>query len=83
MNRINLKDGNRQIKTVCEELRAVCSVIMTIGDHPEYDNANEALAVIERALTPIIADLEDVVQTFDAELNEETVPLSTSLSVTD
>lgn len=83
MNRTNLSDCSRQIKTACEDLRAVCSVILTIGDHPEYDNANETLTVIGRALTPIIADLENVAQTFDAELNEETAPLSTSLSVTD
>ena len=40
-------DSNRQLKYANDDLRAIRSMILTTGDHTEYDNAYEiALSVI-------------------------------------
>ena len=71
MNTIDICDKVQLLKFVCDDLRAISSVILTVGDHEEYANAYEALKVIDRALVSIINDIQEVVDGIDAELVKE------------
>lgn len=42
------------MKFVCDDLKNIQSVILTVGDHQEYANAEETLKVIGRALDSIM-----------------------------
>ena len=68
MNTIEICDSSSQLKAVCEDLKAIRSVLLTVSDHEEYDNAVHALRVIDRALGPIIDDIQEAVDTIDKSL---------------
>ena len=49
------------MKFVCDDLKNIQSVILTVGDHQEYANAEETLKVIGRALDSIINDIQEAI----------------------
>ena len=63
MNTIEICDSRSQSKVACEDLKAIRSVLLTVSDHDEYDNAAYALRVIDRALGPIIDDIQEAIDT--------------------
>ena len=71
MNSIKLADCNTQLKQVTEDLRAIQTVMATVEGEKAISCEREALMVVQRALDPIISDLENVVQTLDSELNRD------------
>ena len=70
MNTIDICDKVQLLQFVCDDLRAISSVILTVGDHEEYANAYEALKVIDRALSPIIGDIQEVIDSIDVALKQ-------------
>ena len=66
-----IQDSNQLLKFVCEDLRGIQSIILTVNDHPEYANAHEALGVIDRALCLIIGDMQEAIGRIDEALKEE------------
>lgn len=68
MDTARIYDSNQQLKFVCDDLRAIRSMILTVGDHTEYANAYEALKVIDRALAPIIEDIQESIDAIDSSL---------------
>ena len=73
MDTIAIYNNNRQLIIAVDDLKAIRSIILTVGDHEEYANAYEALKVIDRALTTIIDDIQEVVDGIGAELVKEDV----------
>ena len=71
MDTITIHDNNQKLKFVLDDLKAISSMILTVGDHEEYANAYEALKVIDRALTSITDDIQDAIDGIDAALKEE------------
>ena len=65
-----IQDSNQLLKFVCEDLRGIQSIILTVNDHPEYANAHEALGVIDRALCSIIGDMQEAIGRIDEALKE-------------
>ena len=68
MNTIEICDSRSQLKVACEDLKAIRSVLLTVSDHDEYDNAAYALRVIDRALRPIIHDIQEAIEMIDKSL---------------
>jgi len=54
-------NSNQLLKFACDDFKAVQPVILTVGVHPEYANADEALKVIGRALDSIINDIQEAI----------------------
>ena len=71
MDSISIHDKNQQLKFAVDDLGAVRSIILTVGDHEEYANAYDALKVIDRALSPIIGDIQEAVIAIDEALKKE------------
>lgn len=71
MNSIKLADSNTQLKQVSEDLKAIQTVIATIEGEKAISCEREALMVVQRALDPIISDLENTIITL-TELCEKT-----------
>ena len=71
MDTIAIIDIKQQLRFANDDLKAIRSIILTVGDHEEYANAYEALKVIDRALVSIINDIQEVVDGIDAELVKE------------
>ena len=63
-------DSNRQLKYANDDLRAIRSMILTTGDHTEYDNAYDTLKVIDKALESIIVDIQRAVNDIDTALSK-------------
>ena len=61
MDSITIQDKTRQLKFAVDDLKAISSIILTVGDHEEYANAYEALKVIDRALTSITEDIQEAI----------------------
>ena len=57
MDLITIKDKKKQLTFALDDLKAISSIILTVGDHEEYANAYEALKVIDRALTYFIVNI--------------------------
>ena len=68
MDTISIYDGNQKLVIAVDDLKAIRSMILTVGDHEEYANAYEALKVIDRALIPIIDDVQEAIDMIDAAL---------------
>lgn len=68
MDIITIQDNNLKLRVVLDNLEAMRSVILTVGDHEEYAKAYEALKVIDLALIPIISDIQEVIDTVNEEL---------------
>ena len=73
MDSITIQDKTRQLKFAVDDLKAISSIILTVGDHEEYANAYEALKVIDRALISISDDIQDTIAGFSADLEKEPV----------
>lgn len=71
MDTITIYDSNQKLKIATDDLKAIRAMILTVGDHEEYANAYEALKVIDRALIPIIGDIQDAVDVIDTMLVNE------------
>ena len=69
MDTISIYDGNQKLIIAVDDLKAIRSMILTVGDHEEYANAYEALKVIDRALIPIIDDVQEAIDMIDAALS--------------
>ena len=52
-------DSSRRLTTACDGLRAVRSMMLTVGAHGEYANAYDAPKVIGRAFESIIGEMQD------------------------
>ena len=65
-----LQDSSQLLKFACDDLRGVCSTILTVGDHPEYANAYEVLKVIDRALRSIADDVQEAIDNIDSALTK-------------
>ena len=63
-------DSNRQLKYANDDLRAIRSMILTTGDHTEYDIAYDTLKVIDKALEAIIEDIQRAVNDIDTALSK-------------
>ena len=73
MDTVAIYDNNRKLIIAVNDLRAIRSMILTVGDHEEYANAYEALKVIDRALMTIIDDVQEAIDSIDAALKKEHV----------
>lgn len=73
MDLITIQDNNLKLKIVLDNLEAMRSIILTVGDHEEYANAYEALKVIDLALIPIISDIQEVIDSVNEEVKKEHV----------
>ena len=71
MDKARLQDSNTQLRFICEDLRAIQTVIATVEGEEAISCERETLTVVMRALEPIIQDVEKVVQTLESELNRE------------
>lgn len=71
MDSTTIYDSNQKLIIALDDLRAIRSMILTVGDHVEYENAYEAIKVIDRALIPIIADIQEAIDTIDVALMKE------------
>lgn len=73
MDTIAIFDNNQKLIIAVDDLRAIRSMILTVGDHEEYANAYEAMKVIDRALMTIIDDVQEAIDSIDAALKKEHV----------
>ena len=71
MNTIAIYDNTRKLIVAVDDLKAIRSMILTVGDHEEYANAYEALRVIDKALIPIIDDIQEAINAIDSELKKK------------
>lgn len=71
MNNIELADSNTQLNIICNDLKAIRTVIATVNGEEDVSCEREILMVVLRALEPIINDVEDVIQSIDKELEKE------------
>ncbi len=67
----DIQNNNQLLKFVCEDLRSVQSLILTVTDHPEYANANEMLGVMDKALKSITDDIQGAIYNIDKSLMKE------------
>ena len=68
MDTTDIRDSSSKLKEACDDLMAVRSVLLTVSDHPEYANAAQALKVVDRALGPVIDDIQEAVDTIERSL---------------
>lgn len=73
MESITIQDKKHQLIFALGDLRAIESVILTLGDDKEYANAYEALKVLDKVLTSIIDDIPEAVDVISAALVKEHV----------
>ncbi len=67
---IEISDHLQQLKFAKEDLRAL-SIIVTVVEHQkDWQNDKEMLAVMRRALDPIISDMEEAIGGIEAELQK-------------
>lgn len=71
MDMTAIHDSSQKLIIALDDLRAIRSMILTVGDHEEYANAYEALKVIDRALIPIIDDIQGTIDGIDSQLVKE------------
>ena len=67
---IKIQGSFQQIKLAFENLQAIQTVIVMAVDHPVYSNYHEALIVVQRALEPIINDMQEAFNIIDGELKD-------------
>ena len=68
MDSIAINDAKQQLIFANEDLIGIQSLILTVTDHPEYANAYEILNVIDRALGSIVNDIQEIINSIDAEI---------------
>lgn len=70
MNKISIADSRNLLRFACEDLKALKSVVQMVEDQKDWPNEREMLAVVLRALGPIISDIEEGINSISEELNE-------------
>ena len=68
MKMTDIYDSNHALIAACDDLKAIQSIILTVGEHDEYANAYETLTVIDHALNSIVSDIQEAVDTIDKAL---------------
>ena len=71
MDRIKLEDSRFLIKYACEDLRSLRSVLQSLQNRADCPDSQDVLAVVIRALEPIIGDIRKAVDTIGGELEKE------------
>ena len=71
MDRIKIEDSRFLIKYACEDLRSLSSVMQSLESQTDCLDSQDLLAVITRALHPIIEDIQKAVDMIDEELQEK------------
>ena len=66
----DIQDNNQLLRFACYDLRGIQSMIFTVTDHPEYENAYEILGVIDRALGSITRGIQEAIERIDEALLE-------------
>ena len=65
---IEISDYLQQLKFAKEDLRALSIIVTVVEDQKDWQNDKEMLAVIRRALEPIILDMEAAIDGIETEL---------------
>ena len=68
MDRIKIEDSRFLIKSACQDLKSLSSVMEAVVDQTDCLNEQDLLAVTIRALKPIIDDLQKATNLIDEEL---------------
>lgn len=71
MDRIKIEDSRFLIKYACEDLRSLRSVLQSLQNQADCPDSQDVLAVVIRALEPIIGDIRKAVDTIGGELEKE------------
>ena len=61
------------LRFACEDLAALQEMMRVVEDHPEYAAERETLKVVIRALSPIISDIQEVIDITDERIKKEHV----------
>ena len=69
-----MADENKNLlRFACEDLEALQQMMRVVEDHPEYAAERETLRVVIRALSPIISDIQEVIDITDERIKKEHV----------
>ena len=68
MNIIKIEDSRFLIKYACEDLRSLRSVMQSLESQADCLDSQDVLAVVIRALEPIIGDIHKAVDMIGEEL---------------
>ena len=68
MNIIKIEDSRFLIKYACEDLRSLRSVLQSLQNRADCPDSQDVLAVVIRALEPIIGDIHKAVDMIGEEL---------------
>lgn len=68
MDRIKIEDSRFLIKYACEDLRSLRSVLQSLQNRADCLDSQDVLAVVIRALEPIIGDIHKAVDMLGEEL---------------
>ena len=71
MDRIKIEDSRFLIKYACKDLRSLRSVMQSLESQTDCLDSQDVLAVVARALGPIIGDIRKAVDTIGGELEKE------------
>ena len=71
MDKIKIEDSRFLIKYACEDLRSLRSVLQSLLNQADCPDSQDVLAVVIRALEPIIGDIRKAVDTIGGELEKE------------
>ena len=66
-----LEDSNQILKFACRDLKAIRAAAQVIEAEKNWSSEREMLAVIIRALTPIIDDIQNAINNIDTALKVE------------
>ena len=67
---IEISDYLQQLKFAKDDLQALNIIVTVVEDQKDWQNDKEMLAVMRRALDPIISDMEDAIGGIEAELQK-------------
>ena len=71
MDRIKIEDSKALLKYACEDLISLRSVLQSLESQADCLDNQDVLAVVTRALGPIIGDIRKAVDTISGELEKE------------
>ena len=71
MDKIKIEDSRFLIKYADEDLRSLRSVMQSLESQTDCLDSQDVLAVVARALGPIIGDIRKAVDTIGGELEKE------------
>ena len=67
---IEISDYLQQLKFAKDDLQALNIIVTVVEDQKDWQNDKEMLAVMRRALDPIISDMEEAIGGIEAELQK-------------